>query len=241
MIFDRLLYPSNSLILANDYIPDDTYDDWLKQLDEVGKYYRWRKLSDLVADDRPQLGGAAVVFTSPRKKNFLRAIPELVARGIPVTLFLRPDCIGLNRLPPEEELRYFGFSDIEQAFYKPEETEAFLLCLRKEKGALPVEELDPTLFFATWGKVLEIPPELRDFGFYVYARPDHDALITEALRFTETQTVQRMTLAFSPQTLSPREKAKLRDKKIRALLTSREGIIEKTTDIWDLPRFSERI
>lgn len=241
MIFDKLLYPSNSLILARDYVPDEEYDSWLRQLDEVGKYYRWKKLSELVVEGKPQMGGAAIVFLNARNKNFLRAIPELRARDIPVTLFLRPDCIGLNRLPPEEELSHYGISDDGRVFDEPEATEAYLLGLRKEKGALPFETLDPTLFFSTWGKILEIPPALRDLGFFLYARPNHDALIEEALRFIETQTKQRMTLAFTPKALSPLEKANLREKKIVALLTLREGILEKTTDIWDLPRFSERI
>jgi hypothetical protein len=238
MIFDKLLYPSNSLIFARDYIEDADYEAWLSELDEVGKYYRWKKLSELVTPEGIQTGGAAIVFTNPRKKTFLRAIPELAARDIPVTLFLRPDCIGLNRLPPEEELLLYGFSDTRRAWEDPEGTERFLLGLRKEKGPLPLERVDPTLYFATWGKILDIPPKLRDLGFHLYASPNHDALVEDALRFTERQVSQKLVLAYASYALSPREIDLLRGKNLYALLTSREGILEKTTDKWDLPSYN---
>ena len=113
-------------------------------------------------------------------------------RKSPSRFFSGPDCIGLNRLPPEEELglyeeHYPGrIAEADLARWKmraweaPTETEAFLLACRRDIGPLPLERLDPNVFFTTWGKIIGLPPaevEPRPASFVGSARLGRAGLV----------------------------------------------------------------
>src|ERR1041385_1207829 len=98
----NLLAPRHSIIL----VYDQNTEELETQVDEVGNFYRFVRLPELVealGRGRPY-GLASVAFLQARQQLFRRAVSSLVDRDIAFTLFLRPDCIGVNRLPPDEEL-----------------------------------------------------------------------------------------------------------------------------------------
>ncbi len=104
----RLFGPSNSLLLYHDHLSDEDYELFERQWEEVKRYYRFTTLSELVKKHQAgEHGFAAVLIGRPRKSLFLRAIPALIGESVPVTVFVDPECVGVNRLPLEEELGWF--------------------------------------------------------------------------------------------------------------------------------------
>ena len=191
-----LFGPKNSLILVYDHLPsDNTFE---AQIDEVGRFYRFIKLSSLVKRlKKGKAGGrAAIVFSHARKSLFLEAVPALRAREIPVTVFLHPDCVGTNRLPAEEEST------------RP-----------------PIEEMDPTRFFATWGEILRLPPSLREFGIHLSAMGE------ESLAFIRKQTGETPSLGLT----DAMEAAPV--KGLDGVVTGKTGPVEKGCDPYSLPRW----
>jgi hypothetical protein len=138
---------SNSVILEWDHIDDLGFAGLQEQVEEVSKYYRFSSLEELCQrlKDKKRQGLAVLTFRNPRKSVLLRAVPYLIGKKIPFTLFLRSDCVGLNELP------------------KPE-MELFRQSLRNEPGAPELKTVDPTRFFATWGKLNELPRNLVEWG-----------------------------------------------------------------------------
>ena len=210
-LWRRLTGPGNSLILFYDHLTDEGADEMEEQLREVGRYYRWTKLGDLCQALSQGSGTAlaAVAFAYPRKSVLLRAVPILRAEKIPVTIFLPGDGVGMNRLPPEEELASYretypaAFTDelyqnfINLAWEDPLALEEKLLGFRREIGPLPLNSLDPTRFFSTWGKLVELPPETREFGFHVGCHPRHERIWSETLEFLERQTGSPLRVAYA--------------------------------------------
>ena len=190
--------PKNSLILVYDHLTENSpFGD---QLDEVSRFYKFTKLGDLV--DRLKRGKvrgrATVVFSHARKSLFLHGVPILRARNIPVTVFLHPDCVGTNRLPGEEE----------------------------ENRTSP-EDMDPTRFFVTWGKLLALPPTLREFGLHL--SPSENPVA--ALDFIGKQTGERPRLGLSDNTNGAPIEG------LDGIVSGLIGSVEKKTDPFSLPRW----
>ena len=245
-LLKKFLGPSQSLLLRYDHLDGMRMDELEEQLDEIGEFYRFSKLSDIVGGRRrPVRGGAAVLFENARKSLFLWAAPLLMRKQIPFTVFLRPDCIGLNRLPVSEEVAAFQeqYADrlsqteamglVDLAWHDPGEVETRLLHLRRQLGPLPVEKLDPTRFFATWGKILEIPPDCIEFGWHLTSGPDNPKLLGDAIEFIRRQTKRVVRMAFSEREGHSRNS--LAGFGIEGLVTGNSWAVERDTDAFCLP------
>jgi len=243
-LWRRLTGPANSLILLYDHVTDEIANDLEEQVREVGRYYRWAKLGDLCAAvrDGRALGMAAVAFKYPRKSVLLRAMPILRAENVPVTIFLPGEGVGMNRLPAEEELAAYretypqAFSDelyrsfINLAYEDPLALEERLLAFRREIGPLPLDSLDPTRFFSTWGKLIEIPPTSREFGFHVGYHPRHEKLFQETIAFLERQTGAPLRVAHAERPFA--EYARWG---FSGVVGNRKGAVIKGVPLGDLP------
>lgn len=234
--------PANSLILLYDQLTFESARELEAQMEEVRKFYRFVKASELlerIGRGKPR-GMAVLVLRHARKSTFLHAIPLLREREIPFLLVTDPQVIGLNRLPPEEELEAYrsryGESAVQgapSAWRDPEGCNVFLEGLRQRVGPLPIERLDPTNFFTTWGKILEIPPALREVAFPISSDPANFERLSSGVAFVRRQ-VGAVRLAFCEQ---PVPKELLEPVGLMGLLTPREGVVDKGTDPWNLPRW----
>lgn len=239
----RLFGPANSLILLYDHLTREQGQELEDQVEEVARYYRFVKPSELLQGiSRGKVNGMAVIaFRHARKSVFLHAVPFLLAREFPFLLFADPDCVGLNRLPAEEELEayrvHYGEASTQgapSAWTEPDACNAFLEGLRSTVGPLPLEQMDSTRFFTTWGKIVEISPQGREIGLSLASDPANDEKFLGSLAFVRRQ-VGSVQLVFSPRPVSA---AKLKSAGLEGVLTLREGAVEKDTDPWDLPRWS---
>jgi len=243
-LWRRLTGPGNALILLSDHLTSATAPEWEEQVKEVARYYRFVKLGDLVeaAEKNQAHGLASVAFEFPRKSAMLRAVPFLRGENIPVTFFLTGDGIGMNRLPSTEELQLYresypaAFSDElyarlqETAWEDPVGLDERLLAFRREIGPLPLETIDPMRFFSTWGKLVEIPPAEREFGFHLTYHPRHEALLSETLPFLERQTGQPLRVALSRQSFEGFEKWGF-----TGVVGTRKGAVKTGVSLGDLP------
>ena len=209
----QLFGPSNSLILLYDHLTHESAEEMESQIDEIGRYYKFVRLSELVRYDRRsrRCGVAVLAFKEARKSFFLLGAKRLQTRGLPFTLFLRPDCIGTNRLASEDEWD------------------------RKELGAQPLNQMDPTFFYATWGNILEAIAHQGEVGLSLSGEVP-PAQIQADVTFIKKQTGQEVRSVFCPREGEGLEKL-LRDSGMKARLSTREGIVEKTTPPFDLPVF----
>ncbi len=252
---------SNSVILEFDHIDDKNMDDFVQQIEEVEKYYAFDRLENLARRvfQRKKLGLASIFFKNPRKSVLLRAVPFLLEKKIPFTISLRADCIGLNRLPIEEELNLYlrkypeKFSAETQAqlfdwgWSHPQKAEAFLLGLRKTVGPLPLEAVDPTFFFATWGKLLEIPNEWVSWGITLNVSPQLTSWVENEILFMRQQLgqhpqVARVHYPSENHRVFPFEwdEASLKKLALEACVGRLDGAVTHSSDWWNLPvwRFS---
>lgn len=235
----NLFGPRNSLILLFDHLTDENYDDFIGQIEEIGRYYRFCRLSEIarIGKATRKLGQAAVCFRSARKSFFLRGARLLREKDIPVTLFLRPDCVGLNRLPLDEEWAAYGESADEMkrlAWEEPLEARTRLDNLRVKKGPPPLNEMDPTAFFGTWGNIVDIHASLIEVGLYVHERPSARGELAESAEFIRRQTKFPLQIAFTPFYESDTAK-QLASIGIGAVLCDRPGVVEKRTPLSALP------
>lgn len=251
----------NSVLLEFDHFDELSVDSLLEQIQEVRKYYRFSKVGEIAERLRSnkRQGLAALCFKNPRKSFFLRAAPYLLDNKIPFTLFLRPDCIGLNKLPLEEELRFYSEKYPEQItqeiflnkmgliWYQPEKVESYLRELRSSLGPLPLERIDPTFFFATWGKIFELPRDLVEWGVTLTVAPSRAKLIEDEILFMRQQLGGQFQVARigaggqgAISENSNWDALKLNNLNFSACVTEREGAVTQESDWWDLPvwRFS---
>lgn len=255
-MFSGLFRQKNSLIVEFDHIDYKNIEDFEGKIEEIGKYYRFSHLEEISSRlvNRKNQGLAAIVFNNPRKSVLLRAVPFLAAKAIPFTCFLRADCIGLNKLPLEEELGFYSEAYPEklnssfvvqknnEAWTRPEEVEKYLLGLRKELGPLPLDKIDPTFFFATWGKILELPKELIEFGVTLYASEQNSKLIEDGISFMRHQlkTVPKVARLSVQGQFSGWSESSLKGFSILACLGGKEGAVTQASQWSNLPiwRFS---
>jgi hypothetical protein len=244
------LRPPNALILTYDHLDGESAEVFESQIAEVRRYYQLVKLSEIAqALDRGQaLGMAAVVFRNSRKSLFLRAMRLLRTENIPVTIFLRADCQGTNRLPAEEELRLYQKhypgsltdSQVEEllqlGWRQPAELENYLNGCRTSIGPFPLNELDPTTYFSTWGSLMEFPPEQLEAGFYIGSGAQSVDSLNNQLTFVRQQTRQPVRIGYWPKDLESAQPV-ARELGLQAVLTTRRGAVESGTSPWELPQW----
>lgn len=231
MLLRTLFGPRNSLILLYDLTSGEALARMEEETREIGEYYEWAPLPQIA---KGSLGQAAIAFFHPRKRVVREAVPKLSGAGTPFTLFLRSDCIGLNRLPIEDELDLRGIAEPERGKYiaevwqHPEE--------RPRLGALPLETADPLNYFATWGEILAATPSLRSVGLHLFFDPDDAERLRAEKKFLEMQMAQAIDLMLVPRAKNPWE-TNLRAAGFSAVLTLEEGAVDKKTNAFQLTRF----
>ena len=242
--------PKNSIVLPFDYAGPHSFQDFEDQIQAVKKLYRFAKLGQIVdaIKKRKRQGLASIVLENPRKGVLLQAIPVLVSLEIPFTLFVDPDYPGLNRLPLEEEMAAyhrsypdkFSQSEFEHwqevAGKNPLEADLFLKNSRKTLGPLPVNDLDPLYFFSTWGKLLDLPPDLVEFGLSVSHELSSKDQIDEKTSFIEKQLKTRPLLIRSPKAgFSSKELEWIVNSKFDGIVGHQEGEVTKETSVFNIP------
>jgi len=242
--------PRNSVIVPFDYRDRESFVDFEEQLSAIQQHYKIVKMSQLVDSikKRKRQGLATIALSNPRKGVMLQAVSALVSLELPFIIFLDPDLVGLNRLPLDEELRtyqkhypeHFSVSDLKYWLSKvssePGKVDDFLKQARSEIGPLPVDHLDSLQFFSTWGKLIEISPELVEFGFNL----DHQELNPEALerkfKFFNCQLKGNPRFGrCHERSLTKAEEAVLLQMGIEAVLTAKESEINRDSDLYHLP------
>lgn len=252
----RLVSPPNSLVIVLDHVDAGEARAFPGLLDEVTRFYEAVPLSAIVerlAVGKKPSGLAAFVLANARKSGMRHAVPELVGRKLPFHVFLRDDCIGLNRLPLEEEIDAFSSAYPQrfpaperealraEAWRDPDRASARLLELRKVLGPLPVESIEPTRFFDTWGAIAKIPPSLLEVGLALAREPDEAGLpaVERSLRYCEQKASRRIRIAFSARPVSDARR-RLSPLGLEGLQTLDEGVVGSGTDPWAIPRWTPR-
>ncbi len=246
----RVFGPKNSLILCYDHLTDDTREDFDAQIAEVGVHYEFSSVADIA---RPQkntraLGRAAIVFVHARRSAFIRAIPNLLNKGFPFTLILHPGCIGLNRLPFFDEVSsyYERFPELttvesmesvlKRGWLEPQSREPQLSHYRAKFGSLPLNELDSTLFFATWGQINELPRDAVEKGLFLESDPRNQSSLENDIAFVRQRCHLPLSIAYAARETSGAESI-LNAVGITTVITTSEGQVEKTTPRLRLPQF----
>lgn len=247
MKWSTWLKQSNSIILEYDHIPQEQVETFEEQIAEVEKYYQFSTVEEISKRtiQKKRQGLAAITFSNPRVSVILRALPWLRSKKIPFTIFLRADCIGLNKLPVEEEIECYikKYPEISKEIaFEVGKEESFLKSLRSQVGALPVDILDPTQFFCTWGKLKEIPKELVEWGVSLYLAPEKRSTLDDEILFMRHQLGVTPKVARAVQAVRGAvwgEQA-LRDLKIAGCVTGGSGAVTQESQWWNLPywRFS---
>ncbi|MBI4404809.1 MAG: hypothetical protein HY537_11640 [Deltaproteobacteria bacterium] len=254
----KLFRPANSIVLVWDHVDEKERSKFEEQVEEVLRFYPIESLSNIVERlyKRQRQGFAAITFSSARKSIFLRAIPWLNSRKLPFTLFLNPTSIGSNRLPIQEELALyhhyyperFGeaiFQEWErESWVIPAEGEARIRSLRREIGPLPLNFLDPTRYFATWGEVVRGVKEKSEFGITLSVQPIGDksfSALEGEKTFVQNQIGQTVRLAFAQRDLGSDLRELRRLGIAGVLLDSQTGPVGRDTDPMKLPRWEMRI
>lgn len=247
-----LVRPRNSLIVVFDPKSPDEFDKFESKIEELGRYYSFAKLSALVGKNKakPEMGLACVVIENPRVAFFQSYTPWLLEKNIPFTLFLRADCIGMNRLPHEEEWAIYRrvhpdkisesemVEAVSNAWENPSSIESRLSELRAKYGPFPLNSLEPMQFFSTWGKVTELPSGLVDYGVRLTESPSDRARLSETVKFVSSRVHSELTVALSPRPVS--SVTSLQSVGIHGLVGPNAGIVEPHTSVWELPRYEFR-
>lgn len=245
----------NGVILEFDHIKEEDLESFCEQIDEVQKYYSFVKLEELGErlKKNKRLGIASVVFKHPRKSVLLRAVPYLLEKKVPFTFAIRPDCVGVNRLPLEEEYELFAqkYAEqiklnpkaqfIEQCWREPKNAEQFLLNLRKQLGPLPLELADPTQYFSTWGKLIEISKDWVSWGIHLHHSPQHSNELGNEIIFMRQLLGQEPRAAIlSQSSIGQRaedlwDKASLEKLNLVVCVGTEQGAVTHSSDWWNLP------
>ncbi len=251
----KVFGPRNSLVLCYDHLTEAGVGELDAQLTEVKPYYEFSKLSEIAQPGRSRraTGKAAIVFLQARRSVFLRAIPDLLARGIPFTLFLSPGYIGFNRLPFEEEVGIYhdSFSKelsdedrlktLHRGWTAPNERDAILGSYRSRFGPLPFNDLDPLRFSATWGQINEIPAGLMEAGYRLECDPSCQGETENAIAFVRQRCHLPVRVVYAPGNIQGAELL-LKGFHFEAVLTTNEGPVIPTLSPMQLPQFSfERV
>jgi hypothetical protein len=228
----KIFGPGNSLLCLFDHFTEETAREFEEQVEEISKYYKFRKLSEIVCENRIETGFCGILFKNARKSVLLRAVPFLLAREIPFTLFLRSDCIGMNRLPLEEEKELYReayperLGELDQPDWEN---------VRRTIGPFPVEGKDPMFFFSTWGQINQIPPSLRESAL-MYRE---GISLGDEVAFIARQTSQSLRFVYSDALPSSIERGELIKQGFWGRVGKKIGPLGRemstSVDIWDLP------
>lgn len=233
--------PKNSLILLYDLVDPNGVELLASQLKETRKYYDFVKLSTLV-EKKSQgkgMGLCALSFKHPRKNFQLFSLPLIQDLDLPVTLFLQPECVGTNRLPLLEEIEWLQKEfpneigpEWRNLFIEdPEKAEDEFGKLRKKLGNLPVQKIGPESFYLTWGNLLDLNPQVVEFGLTVPTLSK--AWVQEAKKYAETQLSKPLLLAYTPLSPSPF----FSELGFKGVLTENKAMVEKSTSLLALPQW----
>lgn len=227
----RFFGPNNSLILAYDKPNAIELDEFEAQLDHVSTYYKWTSLREIVGklQHSGANGFASIAFLSARKGLFLKFLPEILARDIPITVFADPDLVGTNRLAPAEELELYR-----KKF--PQLTPKANVEAARQLGPLPVEIADPLDFSVTWGKIVEIPGSKLDVGISI-SRAMSEGEFTQNVKFISQRTAKSVQLAYGKTFLSTISEEFCNGLGIAGIVGNGVGAIEKNSSRFDLPQF----
>ena len=245
----RWFGPKNSLIVCFDTWETLPLEDLSDQLDHIETYYHFVKLSALADDAKKGTpsGLVSIVFSYPRKGLFLKVLPELLSRSIPVTIFADTELTGTNRLPPREEVEIYRtaypriFDDRElsamvAAWSSGEQPDPEPLLTRlRTLGIFPVEGTNPLNYMATWGKIGEIPGSLKEIGIRISRPPLTVEGFVKQCHFIEQRTASKVTAA-TDKRLLPSDDA-LKALGFQAAIGQRIGVVEKGVSRFDLPVF----
>lgn len=242
--------PKNSVIVPYDYLGPESFQDFESQLEAIREHYRFAKLGEIIncIEKRKRQGFAAIVLENPRKGVFLQAIRVLTSLEIPFTLFIDPDYVGLNRLPLKEELEAYA-SSYPEKFTKsdlkhwlevsrshPGSADAFLKGCRKTLGPLRVDEMDSLRFFTTWGKILELSPDLVEVGLSVKHEISSRQQLEEKIIFTEKQLKMRPQMfRTSEMELETKELDLIKSFGFRGALGHQVSEVTKDSPVFNLP------
>lgn len=246
MFFSR----KHSIIVPFDYLETGSFNEFEEQIQFLKTHYRLSKLSEIVEGLKKgkSQGLAAIVLENPRKGVLVQAAPILLSLEIPFTVFIDTEYVGLNRLPVEEELRAYQRQYpqkiteelvrnwIQRAQWDPKETDAFLKKCRSEIGPLPIELLDSFSFFTTWGKLVDLPTTLVEFGIKTLQRIQDNHHWSEKIDFFRNQLKQSPRSIRTPSHgFTVEEKKVLESSGIQSALGHQVGEVTKNTDLFDLP------
>jgi len=242
-----LFGPGNSLVLLYDILLDSDLDAFQEQVVETAKYYKGVLLSELVENNTKRKSGYFSVCFKQARKNFqLNVLPLLLKLDVPCTLFLQPECIGTNRLPLLEEIAWFRkeypakinesqLSEWEKLIRKDQEVaEQRLQVLRKEIGALPVQNIGPDAFYMKWGDLLDLNPKQFEFGLHLYC--DSEEWVIDSKRYAETQLSRKLVTSYCAYD-TPFTEDKMRHFGFNGLVTERVGTVETGKTNFNLPQW----
>lgn len=240
----------NSVIVPFEYTNPDCFQDLAEQVHALKEHYQLSLLSEGIDRfrNKGKLGWASLVFETPRKGALVRAFPELISLEVPFFVFIDPDYVGLNRLPVQEELSLYRehYSDLftqtdyeawlQRSRLMPEETDLFLKECRKKLGPLPIDKIDPLSFFATWGKIMELPAQLIDFGVSLSCEIKSKQFLEEKLIFMSQQLKRRPQIIRAPVSGFSEEELKiLQQCNVRAVVGHEVAAVEKKSPLTHLP------
>jgi len=240
----KIFGPRNSLVLLWDHLTQEGADDLERQIDEISRYYQFVPFSHLVRPEASgrRLGSAAIAFKNPRKSFFLRALSLLKEKQVVPILFLRPELIGTNRIPLEDEWAAYPAEqtkpmDIGRLTWENvSEANRMVNRIRETSGPLPLDNMDPGLFMGTWGNIVETLPSRCEIGLHVPSRPKDSNEVRRELEFAAKQLTRQITTAFIPHEAADTLEV-LRGAGITSVLTSRQGIVEKKTSPFGIPHY----
>lgn len=242
--------PKHSLVVPFDYLGTESLSEFEEQVLFLKNHYRLSKLSEIVERLKrgKSQGLAAIVLENPRKGLLIQAVPVLLSLEIPFTIFIDTEYVGLNRLPVEEELRAYQAQHpqkmteelvhhwIQRAQVVPEEVDSFLKKCRSEIGPLPIESLDSFSFFTTWGKLIDLPSTLVEFGIKTLERLEDHQKWNEKISFFRNQLKLGPTSIRAPaHGFSEEEKRVLMSSGIQSVLGHQIGEVTRETDLFNLP------
>lgn len=231
--------PRNSLVLLFDHLTNDSSDEMERQIEEIGRYYRFVPFSKLARGSkrRRKMGVASVVFQNARKSFFLRAQKFLMSKDIVPLVCVRPDIQGTNRLPKVDEYRGDNRESFERLCWEDgTAAEKELLAQREKLGPPNINERDPTLYLGTWGNLVEIPPQLYEVGIHIPSRfLEVKSLLTD-VNFIKKQLGKAPEAAFLPSA-DEAVSGLLKTVGVLAAITPRLGIVDKQTSAYDIPHF----
>ncbi len=230
--------PSHSLIALLDSSSFES-EKLSALIEELTKSYSLQALSDAVG----RMGSFALAFTHPRKLWVREFLPVLIEKKVSCTVFVLADCVGTNRLPPEDDLAayhqefptIFTQTICDELLKLSWESPAGYLerfeKKRKEAIRPPIAAWKPENFMTTWGALSRLPPFI-EVGLFA----DNSDL--ELLRKAKT-TIEKLSgkVISAALVLQGEKGLDLQDLGIQSVVIGRRGVVHLKTDRMALPHW----